>query len=130
MLCPALNLGWEGNVTRFDLMPLGSIALLALAIYTAYRCWDEKQMVLSLALLAASLAQVGLLLHLVEPWAALDMAAWTTLLAGMILCLALGLLNMDLVGDTPSTGYTRPATFLILIISLAQLLVGVGFIQV
>ncbi len=109
---------------RFDLMSLASIALLALAIYQALRTWEEREMPLSLTLLALSLLQVIWLLDLMEPWGTLNAQAWIVALAGMIACLALGMLAME------PARYTRSAALLMLIIAAAQLLVGSGILAV
>ena len=109
---------------RFDLMSLAGIALLALAIYQSFRTWEQKEMPLSLALLALSVLQVIWLLGLLEPWGTLNAQTWIVVLAGMIACLALGMLTME------PRGYTHSAAVLMLIIAVAQLLVGSGILGV
>jgi hypothetical protein len=111
-------------VAQFDLMALSSIALLALATYEAYRCWDTTAMVLSLFMLALGLLQAAFMLQFVAPWGAMTISNWTTTLAGMVFCLALSLLTMDLAN------YARSANILILIVTAAQFLVGAGIVTV
>ncbi|NLS78630.1 MAG: hypothetical protein GXY76_15355 [Chloroflexi bacterium] len=107
---------------RFDLMSLASIALLALAIYQAFRSWEQREMPLALGLLSLSALQVIWLLGLLAPWGALSAQTWIVVLAGMMACLAWGLLNME------PRGYTRSAAVLVLIIAAAQFLVGSGIL--
>ena len=111
-------------MAQFDLMSLASIALLTLSIYESFRNWDRKGMVLSMVLLATSLLQTAFLLQFIDPWGALDAGTWTTILAGMVFCLALGLLDMDL------SSYARSATLLIMLVSAAQFLVGSSIITI
>ena len=123
MLC-SQERTWEVAVAQFDLMSLASIALLTLSIYESFRNWDRKGMVLSMVLLATSLLQTAFLLQFIDPWGALDAGTWTTILAGMVFCLALGLLDMDL------SSYARSATLLIMLVSAAQFLVGSSIITI
>lgn len=110
-------------MAQFDLMALSSIALLALAFYQSLRSWDRKERMLSLPLLIVALLQAAWLMQFLGPWGNLDINTWAVVTAGMIACLALGLLTMDLAG------YAESATLLILIIALGQLLFGSGILM-
>ena len=108
---------------QFDLMALASIALLALAILESYRNWNGKGLLLSLLLLALSLLQVLWLLRFVPTWGRFSVETWTAVLAGMICCTSLGLLNLDL------RGYTGSAAVLIALISLFQIAFSAGMLR-
>jgi len=110
-------------MARFDMIALASIALLALAIFEAYRNWGGKGMLLSLLLLALSLLQVLWLLRFMRPWGRFSVEVWTVILAGMICCTSLGLLHMNL------SSYTRLGAVLMVIVSLLQLAFGSGILK-
>lgn len=110
-------------VAQFDVMALASIALLALSLYQAWRNYDRKEMILSMVLLAVSLLQVAWVMTFMSPWGALDVDTWIVVTAGMMACLALGLLSMNL------RDYAESASVVIALLALAQLLVGSGILM-
>ena len=110
--------------TRFDLLSLAGIALLALSLFEAYRSVDEKGFALSLVLPGLSLLQVLWRLRVISPWGRLNVEVWTVILAGMIGCTALGLLQLE----RPEPRKLVP--LLLTFIALAQLLAGSGILPV
>lgn len=111
-------------MARFDLMALAGIALLALAVFEAYRNWDSRGLLLSLLLLALSSLQVLWLLRLMPTWGHLSVETWTVVLAGMVCCTSLGLLH------TALDSYTQTAAALMAIVSFVQLAFGSGILKV